>query len=379
MATRIRYAEIVDRGVRICFGSDERLVDLPSRWLRDHGDDEASTDPRTLQRKTDTFAITADVEPLELAFGDGRLHLAWSDGATTEHDAALLADRIEDRRGPRPERDDLVIDFDPDLELWAGPEGPFAPLDGGAVDEAEGLAELLGQLHRRGWVVVDGVGEGAEALTDLTNRIGYVRHTIFGGVWELKADADEHLDSAYDTTELGVHTDSTYSHDAPGVQVFCCQERNGTGGDSVLVDGFAAARDLASAQPRLADCLTRFDFVGRYIEPGVHLQAERPPFRLDGSGRLLQVSFNNYDRAPMLPVDEWVETVIEAYGAFNELVSDPSRQINLGWKPGRVMIIDNWRVLHGRTAFTGARRFLGCYLNHEDLESALRVNGITKR
>ncbi len=376
MATRIRYAEIVDRGVRIGFGSDERVVELPSRWLRDHGDGPASVDPDTLQRRVDTFTIPTDVEPLELAFGDGRLTLRWSDGSTTQHDAGSLADLIEDRRRPWPPRADRTIRIDSDLELWVGDSGPFSPLSADSLDEADGSRQMLSTLHRRGWVMIDGVDAGQSAVEKLVERIGYVRRTIFGDIWELAPGLTEHLDSAYADTDLEVHTDCTYSHDAPGLLLFSCQERDGDGGESVLVDGFAAARDLAAESPDLADALTRFDYPARYVEPGVRLLAERPPLRVDASGRLRQVSFNNYDRAPMFPVDMWVDTVIRAYSAFHDLIADPARQIRLGWKPGRVLIFNNWRLLHGRTAFTGGRRFLGCYLNHEDLESRLRVEGI---
>jgi len=376
MATRIRYAEIVDRGVRIGFGSDQRVVELPSRWLRDHGDDPASLDPDTLQRKVDTFAIPADVEPLELAFGDGRLTLRWSDGSTTQHDAAVLADLVEDRRGPSPERSDRSIRIDPAFELWAGESGPFSPMSAASLNDAAGRTEMLSAVHRRGWVMIDGVAAGQSAVEELAGQIGYVRRTVFGDIWELAPGLTEHLDSAYADTDLEVHTDCTYCHDAPGLLLFSCQERDGDGGDSVLVDGFAAARDLAAEAPDLAEALTRFDYPGRYVEPGVSLLAERPPLRVDASGHLRQVSFNNYDRAPMFPVDMWVETVIRAYSAFHDLIADPARQIRLGWKPGRVLIFDNWRLLHGRTSFTGTRRFLGCYLNHEDLESRLRVEGI---
>ena len=41
-----------------------------------------------------------------------------------------------------------------------------------------------------------------------------------------------------------------------------------------------------------------------------------------------------------------------------------------------MLVFDNWRRLHGRTAFTGDRKFTGCYTNHEDLEGAYRIAGL---
>ena len=41
--------------------------------------------------------------------------------------------------------------------------------------------------------------------------------------------------------------------------------------------------------------------------------------------------------------------------------------------PGRMLIFDNWRTLHGRKAYQGKRRLAGAYINKEDVESRLRV------
>jgi trimethyllysine dioxygenase len=39
------------------------------------------------------------------------------------------------------------------------------------------------------------------------------------------------------------------------------------------------------------------------------------------------------------------------------------------------MLFDNWRVLHGRAAYTGHRHLCGAYVNREDFESRRRVLG----
>jgi trimethyllysine dioxygenase len=45
--------------------------------------------------------------------------------------------------------------------------------------------------------------------------------------------------------------------------------------------------------------------------------------------------------------------------------------------PGQCLVVDNQRVLHGRTAFAGGvREMVGCYIGRDEYESRLRAFGI---
>ena len=44
-----------------------------------------------------------------------------------------------------------------------------------------------------------------------------------------------------------------------------------------------------------------------------------------------------------------------------------------------VLIVNNWRLLHGRTDFKGQRTLSGCYLGHMDFMSRCRSLGIPVR
>ena len=70
-----------------------------------------------------------------------------------------------------------------------------------------------------------------------------MRETIFGGFWDFQADLSK-ADTAYTNLELLPHTDGTYSHDAPGLQLLHCLAFDGTGGQSTMVDGFRIASEL---------------------------------------------------------------------------------------------------------------------------------------
>ena len=50
----------------------------------------------------------------------------------------------------------------------------------------------------------------------------------------------------------------------------------------------------------------------------------------------------------------------------------PGASKHCALRPGTILVVDNWRVLHGRTAFTGKRVMAGAYLHREDVESRWR-------
>ena len=43
---------------------------------------------------------------------------------------------------------------------------------------------------------------------------------------------------------------------------------------------------------------------------------------------------------------------------------------------GTVMIIDNWRLIHGRQAYTGTKNIAGCFVSRTEFQYALRMNKI---
>jgi trimethyllysine dioxygenase len=79
------------------------------------------------------------------------------------------------------------------------------------------------------------------------------------------------------------------------------------------------------------------------------------------TGLLLQVRWNSSDRAsielPIERVDEWYD----AARKWDALVKKAENEYWEQLTPGRVLIFDNWRVMHGRSAFTGKRRICGAY------------------
>lgn len=376
---------MTDGGLEVGLEGFDRPAVFSWRWLRDHGEDEGSRDPVTLQRRVDTFAIAPDVGATATV-DESRVVVDWPDGVATVHSHRLLEEvarefLITDWSQPFDRRPRLPGD----VVLWSDPArgpdevdlGRFLDAGGGGGTGGGGddaaLAHGVEQLWRYGYLVLRGDDPDPARATAFAQRLGYVRHTIFGGMWDLAPDLTDHADTAYTAIYLGPHTDATYSHDAPGMQFFLCLQPAASGGESILVDGFAVAADLAAGDPEAYTTLASVPVPGRYIEPGVHLRAERPVIRSTARGVVDQVSFNNYDRAPFLLPPELEDRFYRAYGRFAQMANDPSRRATVSLTAGDVLIFDNWRALHGRNAFTGHRHYVGAYLNHEDLESKRRV------
>ena len=347
--------------------SDGTHSSYPWIWLRDHAHDEATLHPVTQQRQLYTAAVPPLLSAQHVSVSDHDVQIDWS---SDEQPSVLPIHFLE--RFRQPSAPSAGVD-EPRL-LWDAQSvmpHPSVPYDE-IMSTDQGVAAWLRKVATYGFAIASDTPATAEATEALARRVGYVRQTIFGGFWEFTADLSK-ADMAYTTLELRPHTDGTYSHDAPGLQMLHCLQFDGEGGASTMVDGFRIASDLQQQSPRHYEVLSQVAIPGQYIGDGSHLMAARPALRHDHTGALVQVSFNNSDRAPfLLPHDEMVE-LYDALRAFDLLANDQRLQWLHVLAPGEALLFDNWRVLHGRHAYSGVRRLCGAYINHEDFESRLRT------
>jgi trimethyllysine dioxygenase len=367
----------IDERLRLTWG-DGSTSAYHWLWLRDHSHDPATLHPGTHQRLVATSALAERVVARGVELSDGpdgnELRIRWDDDRVSVLPERFLAEH----RSAQPPPD--APGGTGDAVLWdaatisdAAVTLPFEQV----MDCDAGVGEWLDIIAGYGFGIITGTPADIESTRHLITRVGYVRETIFGGFWEFTDDLSR-ADTAYTNIELLAHTDGTYSHDAPGLQMLHCLHFDGTGGASTLVDGFAIAARIRLQHPEMFDVLANTPIPGEYLGDGVHLRAERPVLR-HHRGVLRQVSFNTADRAPLHMSPEELDALYPALVEFERHANHPDNIWEHVLEPGEALLFDNWRVLHGRRAYTGRRHMCGAYVNQEDFESRRRVVGAGHR
>ncbi|GGO75382.1 gamma-butyrobetaine hydroxylase [Marinobacterium nitratireducens] len=341
-------------------------------WLRDNAQDVDTRCPGNGQRLITLQDIPAYTRILAASIKGRVLSLMFAPEAKqVDYDIDWLLAHAYDRDHSR-----APGWLGPELETWdsamAGlvPSADFA----GVAANPQALRVWLGQLARFGVARLEKGPVEDRSLFRVVDLFGYVRETNYGRHFEVRSEVNP-TSLAYTSLGLQAHTDNPYRDPVPTLQVLYCLENSADGGDSLVVDGFRAALRLREESPEgfelLSRCCARFEYRG---EDGVILRARRPMIELDPDGRLIAVRFNNRSAAAItdVPYDR-MEAYYAAYRRLGEIVDDPAMAVSFRLEPGECFVVDNTRVMHARTAFSGAglRRFQGCYADKDAMLSRL--------
>jgi len=162
------------------------------------------------------------------------------------------------------------------------------------------------------------------------------------------------------------------------LQLFHLIQHDGTGGESLYVDAFECAEKLRKINPKSYSILSNtpipYHSAGDANISIFPSPREYPILNHDRRGELYQVRFNNDDRSVLNNLNgDQVEDFYKALKDWTNILRDPKNEFWIKLKPGLAVIMDNWRVLHGRASFTGQRRMVGCYINRDDYKSRVRA------
>lgn len=313
------------------------------------------------QRLLDTREIPDDLG-LAAAHGDnGSLETTFTDGHVARWDRAWL--RSQD--GPLEPRRQRLWGSEIQHEL---PVRSFDEVAAGGV----ALREWLAAVAELGFAILTGGPTEPETVLRVAELFGHVRETNYGRLFDVRSVVNP-TNLAYTGLGLGAHTDNPYRDPTPTLQLLHCLSSSAGGGENTLVDSFHVADQLSSDQFEL---LARHPLRFRYADDATELETETPVLTLDARGELRAVHYNTRSAQAFRLPEELVEPYYAAYQAFGRMLEAPEHRIQFKLEPGDLFIVDNLRVLHGRTAYApeaGERRLQGCYADRDGLRSRLAV------
>ncbi len=335
---------------------------LPALWLRARSGDPTQRDTITGQRLMNPHLLPDDLALTEARLDGAGLFLAFSDGFSGSFDPQELLDGAvldEGCPAPQPWRADLT----PPVYQWD------------ALQDEATLLRAVRDYVERGFLLIHGTPTQPDSILSIARRFGYVRETNFGAYFEVYSRPDS-TDLAYRPVALGPHTDNPYRNPVPGIQLLHCLQNETSGGLSTLVDSLAAAQQLQQEDPEGFRLLATVPVRVEYRDADTCLVSVQPMIELDGMGAMVGVFYSpRLDDIPLMSEHD-TRAYHRARKRFGTLLSDPQFELRFLLKPGQLMMFDNNRVLHGRTAFDpseGHRQLQGCYIDRDSPRSLYRV------
>ncbi len=337
-------------------------------WLRERLPGNDYIDKDTNQRLYEPSSIKLDLQIKTAKIFEEKLDIEFNDGAKGKYniqDLLIEFDNDKNKHGPIPKR----ILWNSNLKVF-----PNIEFEENMV-EKESMYRLLEDFYKYGFIIVKNVPTKDQYVLKFVSSIGPVKVTNFGEYFDVMSKPNPN-DLAYKPIALPPHTDNPYRKPAaPGIQFLHCLKNEVSGGFSTLVDGFAVADYIKINNPEAFESLTKTNLRYQFQDKDIILENWGELIELDKEGDYKQVRYSTrVDYVP--PINqERLTNFYKARKILSDLYSSSDFEIKFKLIPGDVMMFDNHRLLHGRTAYDsneGARHLQGCYLDFDSTDGKLR-------
>ncbi len=334
-------------------------------WLRERVNSENFLDQKTQQRLFDPTMLKNSSEISKVNISDKFLEVSFKDGAY----AKLVIENI-------------LKEFEKDNELyfinkisWKSDfqNNNIYKFNKNFFEEKIMYESLL-DFYKYGFVIFENVPTQDNFIVNFANSIGSIRRTNFGEFFNVKSKPNPN-DLAYTSLPLAPHTDNPYRKPVPCIQLLHCIENEVGGGLSTLVDGLAVTEELKKEHSSFFQILTEIKVRFQFVDDNVVLEDWAEMIQLDENKRLKQVRFSpRLDFVPLMDKEK-LELYYAARNKISEMYNSKKFRIEFKLKPGDLLMMDNYRLLHGRTEYNAneGNRFLqGCYIDYDSTEGKLK-------
>ena len=223
-------------------------------------------------------------------------------------------------------------------------------------------------------MVLENVPTKEGQVLKVISELGYTRETNYGALFEVRTEVNPN-NLAYTNMGLGSHTDNPYRDPLPTVQLLHCLESSTEGGDSVLLDGFKAATVLRQESKEDFDILTSTWINFRFSDAKTDLRSRVPMIEVNDKSEIVKVRYNNRSIDTIKLPTKKIRHFYKAYRHWSEIIERDDLKIKFKLSEGDLMLLDNTRIMHARTAFSkkGRRHLQGAYTDLDGLYSLLNI------
>ena len=351
---------------KVFFNNGSLKKEIHPFWLRERVDGEEFLDKGTQQRLFDPTFLDSEVSIKKANIKDKFLEIDFNDGVYSKLDIEKLAKEFYN--------EDTVIKSISKIK-WDSTLKNIKNFEyKDKFFESKEMHDLLISFYKYGFVIIKNIPTNDNFIVKFANSIGSVRRTNFGEYFDVKSKPDPN-DLAYTSLGLAPHTDNPYRNPVPCIQLLHCIESEVTGGLSTLVDGYTVTEDLKNQNPDFYKILSEVKVRFKFIDKEVVLEDWSELIKLNDDKTFKQVRFSpRLDYVPILEKDK-LDLYYKARKKLSEMYNSDKYRIEFKLAPKDLMMMDNYRLLHGRTAYEtkeGNRFLQGCYIDYDSTEGKLR-------
>ncbi len=355
--------ELLDN--KVFFENEGYKKEIHPFWLRERVNGEQFVDKGTQQRLFDPTELDRNIKIKDLNLSKEFLEISFNDGSYAKLAIQSILKEFSNKNDI-----EFIEKIKWDSRLKNLNHFNFKK---NIFEEIE-MHKALIDFYKYGFVIFKEVPTENNFIINFANSIGSVRRTNFGEYFDVKSKPNPN-DLAYTSLPLAPHTDNPYRNPVPCIQMLHCITNEVNGGLSTLVDGYTVTEKLKKDFPEYYEILTKTKVRFQFIDENVVLENWAEMIQLDDNKKFKQVRFSpRLDFVPLMEKEK-LEIYYLARNKISELYNSDEYRIEFKLMPGDLLMMDNHRLLHGRTSYNskdGERFLQGCYIDYDSAEGRLK-------
>merc|ERR1712032_943114 len=239
-------------GQRLVVSIDGKEEEFPWVWLRDNCQCTQCYEAISRCRIHNLTEWEIGVKPSKVEVDQGAVKVDWEGGHFSSFPLAWLKERSFREEARAVYREKVATPQD----LWGCelvdriPTADFTQV----MEDDDALLDWLETLDRLGFVLVRGVPVERGPVPKLQARVAFERLTHYGPGYTVEVRPDP-SNISHTAHRIFFHTDLTYYDHMPGtIFLHCIEQHEGEGGETMLVDGFHAAKSSAKITQKCTSC-----------------------------------------------------------------------------------------------------------------------------